>query len=198
MYADCSDFRSDSVWMSSRPWRFGSPAASAFLLPGGWGPLWDGVKGGCGCGGEWKFAVWGRVPQWASGGGRRSFFSRRRSFPVRLSRHGPSLPVPRYALRATRHARRIHPKAAPGPSRPEGPYRGALLLSPFLGRQQKVSMSDFSNLFYESFRLKQGPSMPGSRPDGFRPSTRPARPWSRCSARPRRPPSSSPPLPAGR
>ena len=92
MYTDCSDFRSDSGQMSSRPLRFGSPAASAFLLPGGWGPLWDGVRCGCGCGGEWKFAAWGRVPQWASGGGRSSFYSRRQSFPVRLSRHGPSLP----------------------------------------------------------------------------------------------------------
>ena len=139
--------------MSSRPWRFGSLAASAFLLPGGWGPLWDGVRCGGGCGSEWKFAEWGRVSQWASGGGRSSFLSRCQSFPVRLSRHGPSLPVPRYALRATRHARRIHPKAAPGPSRPEGPYRGALLLSPFPGRQEKVSTSDSPNLF--CYRLEQ-------------------------------------------
>ena len=87
-----SDFTSDSGQRSSRPWRFGSLAASAFLLPRGSGPLWDGVRCGCGCGGEWKFAAWGRVPQWASGGGRRSFLSRRQSFPVRLSRHGPSLP----------------------------------------------------------------------------------------------------------
>ncbi len=39
--------------------------------------------------------------------------------------------------------------------RPEPPrrLRGALLLSPFLGRQEKVSTSDFSNLFCELFRL---------------------------------------------
>ncbi len=35
IYADCSDFTSDSGQMSSRPWRFGSLAASAFLLPRG-------------------------------------------------------------------------------------------------------------------------------------------------------------------
>ena len=39
--------------------------------------------------------------------------------------------------------------------RPEPPrrLRGALLLSPFLGRQEKVSMSDFPSLFYELIRL---------------------------------------------
>ena len=31
---------------------------------------------------------------------------------------------------------------------------GALLLSPFLGRQEKVSMSDFPNLFYEIIQAK--------------------------------------------
>ena len=38
--------------------------------------------------------------------------------------------------------------------RPEPPrrLRGALLLSPFLERQEKVSMSDFPNLLYELFR----------------------------------------------
>ena len=65
IHAYCSDFTSDSGQRSSRPWRSGSLAASAFLLPRGWGPLWDRVRCGGGCGGEWKFAAWGRVPQWA-------------------------------------------------------------------------------------------------------------------------------------
>ena len=78
--------------MSSRPWHFGSLAASVFILPGVKGPLWDGVRCGGGCGGEWKFAVWGRVPQWDKAGGGVHSLRGGQSFPVRLSRHGPSLP----------------------------------------------------------------------------------------------------------
>ena len=51
--------------------------------------------------------------------------------------------MPRYAFARLGMLGGYIRAAAPGPSRPEGPYRGALLLSPFLGRQEKVSMSDF-------------------------------------------------------
>ena len=154
MYADFSDFTSASGQMSSRPWRFGSLAASAFLLPRGSGPLWDGVRCGGGCGGEWKFAAWGRVPQWASGGGRSSFLSRA---PVLTSEAESPRPEPPRRLRGLPAARCDLP--APRWARQAGAQAGALLLPPFLGRQEKVSMRDSPNLF-----MNYSGSVPYGRP----------------------------------